>query len=395
MSTPKACQPVALTTTRIAALGTPAERIEIRDATQPGLRLRISPQGTRSWVWLKKVGGKTQRVTLGRYPDIDIASARKAAAKMAGDVAMGANPAKERKQARVTAMTLAAAYHDYIAAKRLRASTLVDYAGHFDKLAPLHGKPVSEISRDDVERLHRKISAHSKSRADGTMRVLRAIINRAIDRVEDAGGPSFTNPVRRLSSQGLWNKTQRKQTRIARADLPAFVGAVRSDGALTASDLTLTLLATGWRLGETRRLRWSEVDLANGFVTLRAEETKSGRRAVLPIPLQVQAILKFRHAKRRANATYVFEQRGQPIRSAKALLARIEAATGIRATHHDLRRTFASMADAMGVGDYTIKRLVNHATDSRDVTAGYVSADAEDLRKAQQLTAEALLGPMA
>jgi integrase len=395
MSTPKACQPVALTTTRIAAFGTPAERIEIRDATQPGLRLRISPQGTRSWVWLKKVGGKTQRVTLGRYPDIDIASARKAAAKMAGSVAMGANPAKERKQARVTAMTLAAAYHDYIAAKRLRPSTLVDYAGHFDKLAPLHGKPVSEISRDDVERLHRKISAHSKSRADGTMRVLRAIINRAIDRVEDAGGPSFTNPVRRLSSQGLWNKTQRKQTRIARADLPAFVGAVRADGALTASDLTLTLLATGWRLGETRRLRWSDVDLANGFVTLRAEETKSGRRAVLPIPLQVQAILKFRNAKRRASAIYVFEQRGQPIRSAKALLARTEAATGIRATHHDLRRTFASMADAMGVGDYTIKRLVNHATDSRDVTAGYVSADAEDLRKAQQLTADALLGPMA
>lgn len=387
--------PVTLTATRISAIGVPATRTEIRDAQQPGLRLRISEQGTRSWVWLKKVNGRTRRITLGRYPEIDIADARKAAAKLSGEAAMGTDPAQARKEARVTSMTYADAYADYMQAKTLRPSTQVDYDQLFRRVATLHHKPVSEITRDDIERLHRSLSKESPSRANGAMRVVRAVLNRAIDRIEDAGGAGFTNPVRRLSSQGLWNKTERKTNRIATQKLPEFVHAVRSDPSPVAGDLVLMLLGTGWRLGETRRLLWSDVDLTEGTVTLRAEETKAGRRVTLPIPEQVRAMLTIRRAKKRPSSKHVFEERtGKPIASGKALLARVATATGISAGHHDLRRTFASIADREGVGSYTIKKLLNHATDSRDVTAGYIAADMADLRRAQQTVADITLGVM-
>ena len=388
--------PVAFTTRRIAEIPAPATgQVEISDAQQPGLRLRVFSGGGRSWIWSKKVAGRFQRVTIGRYPEVDIDAARKAAARLSGEAAMGGNPAQARRQARVENMTFADAYDDYLRAKKLKPRTLEDYRSLFPKVSSIHTKRVDEITRDEIERLHRRITKESKSRADGAMRLVRAVLNRAIDRIEDAGGASFTNPVRRLSAQRLWNNVERKQTRVANEDLPAFVRAVREDASPVAGDLVLTLLGTGWRVGETRRLLWRDINLADGVVTLRAEETKAGRTAVLPIPQQVRAILAFRYAKKRPSASHVFEEsRGRPLRSAKALLARVEAQTGIKAGHHDLRRTFASVGAREGLNKYTIKRLLNHAIDSSDVTDGYISLDLEELRSAQQRVADATLGVM-
>ena len=48
-------------------------------------------------------------------------------------------------------------------------------------------------------------------------------------------------------------------------------------------------------------------------------------------------------------------------------------------TIHDLRRTFATLAEDAGVRDYTLKRLLNHSG-GRDVTAGYYVPDVNALR---------------
>ena len=50
-------------------------------------------------------------------------------------------------------------------------------------------------------------------------------------------------------------------------------------------------------------------------------------------------------------------------------------------TLHDLRRTFCSVAETIGVGTYTLKRLLNHKTSRSDVTAGYTVLTAEELRE--------------
>lgn len=51
---------------------------------------------------------------------------------------------------------------------------------------------------------------------------------------------------------------------------------------------------------------------------------------------------------------------------------------------HDLRRTFASLAEAAGIGSTTKKDLLNHIS-GRDVTDDYTgSTDIEGLRNALQ-----------
>jgi integrase len=55
--------------------------------------------------------------------------------------------------------------------------------------------------------------------------------------------------------------------------------------------------------------------------------------------------------------------------------------TEIEFSSHDLRRTFATIGEAVGIPLSMIKRLMNHATGD-DVTAGYIQTETDTLRDA-------------
>jgi hypothetical protein len=60
---------------------------------------------------------------------------------------------------------------------------------------------------------------------------------------------------------------------------------------------------------------------------------------------------------------------------------KISETTGISFTFHDLRRTFASIANRCGIGMYTVKALINHYyQDDSNITTDYTQIDAKDLR---------------
>ena len=53
-------------------------QVDIFDQGFPGLALRISYGGRRSWVFFYRFGGKLRRMTLGTYPAPHLAEARHA-----------------------------------------------------------------------------------------------------------------------------------------------------------------------------------------------------------------------------------------------------------------------------------------------------------------------------
>jgi hypothetical protein len=81
-----------------------------------------------------------------------------------------------------------------------------------------------------------------------------------------------------------------------------------------------------------------------------------------------------------------------PIKDLRALHETITTRTGLVATSHDLRRVFASAALREGVPQLVLKRLLNHLSGSRDVTAGYQISGLGDLRDASQLVEDHILG---
>ena len=69
-----------------------------------------------------------------------------------------------------------------------------------------------------------------------------------------------------------------------------------------------------------------------------------------------------------------------------------ELEIGHHYTGHDLRRTFVTVAEALDISDYTLKRLIGHKVDNaQDVTAGYVISSNDRLRKAAQLISNAIM----
>jgi hypothetical protein len=68
----------------------------------------------------------------------------------------------------------------------------------------------------------------------------------------------------------------------------------------------------------------------------------------------------------------------------------IRTANGITFIPHDLRRTFATVAESLDLSWKTVKALLNHRMED-DVTAGYVISEAERLRSAMQRITDTLL----
>ena len=79
-------------------------RVELADAKCPGLVLRVTAAGAKSWaVRYRDAGGRSQRLTIGAYPTIGLADARARAAEVRRAAVSGANPAAEKRDARENA----------------------------------------------------------------------------------------------------------------------------------------------------------------------------------------------------------------------------------------------------------------------------------------------------
>jgi len=99
---------VSLTDAYIRGLPPPSSgRLEVTDLRCPGLTLRVTSSGAKSFAfrYRDKTTGKLERLTLGRYPDMPLADARREVGSQRAQIAKGANPRKEVRKARTRERT--------------------------------------------------------------------------------------------------------------------------------------------------------------------------------------------------------------------------------------------------------------------------------------------------
>ena len=85
-----------LTATAIDKLKPRETRFDVFDAALRGFGLRVSPSGTKTWFTMRRVNGRMSRTTLGRYPDIGLAAARRQAAAVLVAMGNGVDPVTQR-----------------------------------------------------------------------------------------------------------------------------------------------------------------------------------------------------------------------------------------------------------------------------------------------------------
>ena len=210
------------------------------------------------------------------------------------------------------------------------------------------------------------------------MRVLRALFNFAAANYEVAGKALvLDNPVKRLSRTRAWFRVDRRETLIKPLQLRPWMDAVLGlDNGLARDYLQLVLL-TGLRRSEALGLQWEDVDLLGRTLTVRG--TKNHRDHTLPMSDYLAALLGVmpRHG------AYVFQGPRGRLDNLRFALEEVARRSGVPFCIHDLRRTFATIADSLDIPGYAVKALLNHKSGS-DVTAGYVVPSVERLRERPQ-----------
>mgnify|MGYP000106101919 FL=1 len=122
--------------------------------------------------------------------------------------------------------------------------------------------------------------------------------------------------------------------------------------------MVVTALNTGMRRGEILGLKWEQVDLRFGFISL--EDTKSGEGREIPINNALKSL--FEGMPHSIESVYVFTGiDGDPYKEIKrSFNTALRRAEIHYATFHTLRHTFASHLVMKGVDLTTVKELLGH-----------------------------------
>ncbi|EDN2202828.1 integrase [Salmonella enterica] len=413
-----------------AIIPDPNKRLEFADSVLPGLRLRVTSSGAKSFCVARYRENKFIRVTLGKFPDLTVDQAREMAARTLGEVATTRqNPNERRREEKNKSITLADALAEYIKSReqRIKQTTIDQYQGILNNFSGDWLKtPLAAIDRERVESRHKAITdggvwfgdkprrsgvaTGSKAQADLWARVLRAVYRYAHDHYRDSEGNRLLPdpPTMVLSTKRKWHGTTRKTSRIRNNELSRWLEAVdivrqqsasvRDDFAVAVCDALDVALFTGLRRAEVFGLEWSRVNMLGRYFWI--DETKNGDPLELPITDTLYAIFDRRKEVRANDVAYVFPStNGGIVTDPRRVIDQIIQATtqnGVEAkisfTCHDARRTFGSVAELAGVGSYILKRLMNHRTfRSADVTQGYLHFSADELMAPAQKVERAIL----
>jgi integrase len=252
-----------------------------------------------------------------------------------------------------------------------KAKTIVSDISRIEvHIKPALGKrKANAVTRDDVEQFMRTMSPSSARRVTG---LLGAIFTWAVKKKMRAD-----NPVHGLDLPA----DVKRMRRLSDGEYRQLWAALQSGG--QTADMFLLLTVTGWRSGEVRTLRFSEVDLERRIATLG--DTKTGLSVR---PLSSAAVEIIKRQSHRDGQQFVFpHKRGKPPSNLFPHWAKLGMPSDV--TPHTLRHSLASLAADMGLPDHTISGLLGHAR--QGITSRYMHLGDKALLEAADLVANETL----
>lgn len=361
-----------------------------RDSELKGFGLRVT-KSCKTYIVETSVRGKTCRVTIGKHGVFTAEQARTQAKQHLANMAMGINPNQQKSYQKTQNINLKQAFNEFLTVRELKPHTRYDYTRCFEvAFKPWQQKTIMDITKPMVATHYEKLcQTHGKAYANLSMRFLRSLLNFASATYEDQQGHSLLpeNAVNVLSQKKQWKVVGRRQNVIKPHQLAAWWQAVQRLENDTFRDYFVLLLFTGLRRQEAAQLAWENIDF--NARTMLIPETKN--KLPLTLPLSNYLYDLFHTRQQTSNNPWVFpSKRGNhPIKEPRQQIIRVTHWSGIEFSCHDLRRTFATIAEGLNVSEYTLKRLLNHK--QSDVTAGYIINDVERLRVPMQQITDALL----
>ena len=369
----------ALTTASVDRIKPPVSgQVEHFDKGFPGLALRISYGGGKSFVFFYRVGKKLKRLTLGTYPAISLAQAREAWRIARQDVAAGKDPALS-KNCGAGDDTFEVVAREWLKRDQSKNKSVREVERVLVReLMPAWGhRPVAEITRRDIRDL--------------------------IDGIADRGAPIMALRVHAYVHRFFrWCVGRDIIESNPATDLPKPASETKRDRVLSDDELIAVwnaagkigwpfgdairlLILTGARREEIGQLKWSEVK--GDTLELEGARTKNAKPHSIPLSLAAKTGLQ--HVPRIAGSQRVFTTNGKTSVSgwsrAKSNLDALSEVEDWRI--HDLRRTVATGLQKLGVALVVIEATLGHTGGSRSGVAGVYQRHSFDAEKRAALDA--------
>lgn len=396
----------------------------LRDRNGNGLRVRVTANGAKSFVFEQKLDRRTIRKTIGDVRAWSIADAQKEARRLAGVLDRDQDPRELERQRKADeaarkAAADAQAAHDkaravavgdvwplylqngkpkrrdawkprYLADLKLMAST----GGEPKKrgkgvtrpgpLYPLMALPLASVDEETLADWYADEAKSGKHQAARALMMFRGFLRWCAGRKDyrsmanrDAGSAAAI--IEALPS------AKRRTDALESAQVPAWWSAVDELGNRTASVYLRALLLTGARREELASLTWANVDLRWRKLTIADKVDDTRTIPLTPYLAQLIAGLP-------RSSSFVFASASKSGRIADARSSHGKALTEAAIeglTIHGLRRSFSLLGEAAGAPAGAIAQVMGHKPSA--TAEGYRPRSVDGLRPyLQQIEAHIL-----
>jgi integrase len=358
-----------LTAKLIESLKTPSKRTEYFDEDVPGLCLRITETGHKSWGLYYRFAGRQQRLSLGSLAALSLKQARKKARSALNDVAENKNPFTAKIEQRA-AETFKFVTQEYIEryAKPNKKSWEEDQRIIDHDLLPYFGAiRAKEITRKDITELLERKAAKSPVQANRTRSLPNKIFRWAIPKGYIENNPVYLTELpggKESERDRVLSEKEIKQVWTSLDKEREADKAHRKYQMLSAGSLKLRLL-TAQRGGEVMSMEWSEIE--NEWWTIPGSKTKNGLTHRVPLSPgssiidEMKSLVEGTEKNKKPLSNFVFPgPRGGHIENVQKAIQRIRKSTGIQFRGHDLRRTAATQMTSMGIPRLIVQKILNH-----------------------------------
>lgn len=383
------------TSTAQSAHAPPGKTLTLKDATTPGLELRISARG-KKWSLRYRVrhgdGWANRRAAIGDFPAVSVAAARKAAGRLKTDIARGIDPMQEkREKAAATAQhaarkTVAELFEHWAKVDLInRKDGGAEVRRMFTKdVLPLIGKiAVADVKKGNITQVTDTMLGRGVNRAAKiAFSLMRQMFRFAVDRDLIEHDPSAS-----IRKAKIGGKEVERDRVLSNEEIRTLAQTIQQAHLIKTSETAVWIaLSTCCRIGELLAAQWDHLDLDRRTWLIPAENSKNGKPHT--ITLSNFATHHFKQLQRlTSESTWCYpntdntgpvcpktvtkqlgdrqrqpEQGTMSRRSAKAqtlLLA------GGKWRPHDLRRTGATLMTALGVLPEVAERCLNHTEENK------------------------------
>lgn len=272
----------------------PTEK-KTRYSDEKGMYLEVTPSGGMYWRLKYRFNGKENIFSIGTYPEVSLAQARRARDEARVQLKQNINPnaLKKEKKLRIDENTLFQSLAlEWIESRKniIKEATYLRDLSVFEKdLFPYIGKiPIDQIKGKDVLACAKRIEARgaqemAKRSIPLAGRIFRFAIRKGI--IEHDPTPHL--------QEALKPRKVKHMARLDISEFPAFLERMdRYHGNLIIKSALQLMTLTFVRTAELRMMEWQEIDFENKLWRIPSDKMKMALPHIVPLSKQALDILE-------------------------------------------------------------------------------------------------------